>query len=106
MKIALIALSLALVPVSGLAAPTLKPTPSLPQGSVLDATTCLWAGQRYSLGAFFCAGVASAERCVAADEAHDYKAWWMQEDAGEHCAESKYPNESVTVQVPNVNVTD
>ncbi len=106
MKITLIALSLALVPVGALAAPTMKSVPSVPNASELDATTCLWGGQRYSLGAFFCAGVASGERCVAPDGPNEYRARWAQEDAGNHCAESKYPNESVTIQTPNVNVSN
>ena len=97
-----VALSLALVPVSVLAAPAQK---SVPNQSDVDATTCLWGGQRYSLGAFFCAGVGSLERCEAPAE-RGAKAHWTQENVGSRCAESKYPNESVTLQVPNVSPSD
>ena len=94
-----VALSLALAPASVLAAPAQK---SAPSQSDLDATTCLWGGQRYSLGAFFCAGVGSVERCEAPAE-HGAKAHWTQENVGSRCAQSKYPNESVTLQVPDVS---
>ena len=94
-----VALSLALVPASALAAPAQKAAPSQ---SDIDATTCLWGGQRYSLGAFFCAGVGSLERCEAPAE-RAAKAHWTQDNVGSRCAESKYPNESVTLQVPDVS---
>ena len=91
MKLPLMALYLALVPAAAFAAPVLKSGPSLFNSAILEQATCLWGGDRFSVGASFCAGVGRSEHCVLPDELHSNRAWWL-DVASSSCKESKYPN--------------